>query len=497
MQGDCIRFTGAVLGGLRTSGSRTFRASGTAVVVAQEGTEDLLIAKSGRVLWDVQKAEALCGAPLLATDVSCFPGDAQRFATCGADSSLFIWQLDRPARKLTMHKIQVSTQSMQLVKLGPKPRQALSSVEALYCLSDIIVLAGGPEGRVLALDVQARTFTGEQPKSKGHRGRAADVLALVADHCLPDGITTLCPSSSPGMPIMAGTRAGDVFCLSLTKQGDFIQERVYLAPRGRINDLAVPHECSELVASCSHEELRLWDTRKRTELLRIHQPSLDFLCLALPKASSLCKDADVTHDGSSLLAGCSDGAIRLYGPQSGQLRRVLAGAHQAAVTALAIAADGQRLYSGDASGAFKAWRLGPQSHTMLATLKEHKGAIHRICLALDDREGATACADGSCILWDLQSFRRKTILAAGSSIADACYCTDQSQLITAGMLPICHLQHHLPRILLMHTGEVTRCVFTPDGHRLITADTHGTLCFWDIAAAVRQAQSLRTAQGGI
>ena len=60
-----------------------------------------------QVLWDVQKAEALCGAPLLATDVSCFPGDAQRFATCGADSSLFIWQLDRPARKLTMHKIQV------------------------------------------------------------------------------------------------------------------------------------------------------------------------------------------------------------------------------------------------------------------------------------------------------------------------------------------------------------------------------------------------------
>ena len=49
MQGDCIRFTGAVLGGLRTSGSRTFRASGTAVVVAQEGTEDLLIAESGRV----------------------------------------------------------------------------------------------------------------------------------------------------------------------------------------------------------------------------------------------------------------------------------------------------------------------------------------------------------------------------------------------------------------------------------------------------------------
>ena len=73
-----------------------------------------------------------------------------------------------------------------------------------------------------------------------------------------------------------------------------------------------------------------------------------------------------------MLAGCSDGAIRLYGPQSGQLRRVLAGAHQAAVTAVAVAGDGQRLYSGDTSGIFKAWHLGPQSHSMLAALKEHK-----------------------------------------------------------------------------------------------------------------------------
>ena len=59
-----------------------------------------------QVLWDVQKGEALCGAPLLATDVCCFPGDAQRFATCGADSSLFIWLLNRPACKLGMHRIQ-------------------------------------------------------------------------------------------------------------------------------------------------------------------------------------------------------------------------------------------------------------------------------------------------------------------------------------------------------------------------------------------------------
>lgn len=60
-----------------------------------------------QVVWDLDKGEALCGAPLLAMDVRCFLGDAQRFATCGSDSSLFVWQLHRDTRKLTRLDIQV------------------------------------------------------------------------------------------------------------------------------------------------------------------------------------------------------------------------------------------------------------------------------------------------------------------------------------------------------------------------------------------------------
>lgn len=76
------------------------------------------------------------------------------------------------------------------------------------------------------------------------------------------------------------------------------------------------------------------------------------------------------------MAGCSDGAIRFFGPQSGQLQRALEGAHQASVQAIAVSGDGSRLYSGDASGFFKVWQLGHRTHTMLAALKEHKvGAL--------------------------------------------------------------------------------------------------------------------------
>lgn len=66
-------------------------------------------------------------------------------------------------------------------------------------------------------------------------------------------------------------------------QGTFVQERVYSVPCGRIHDLAMPDQCSDLVASCSHEEIRLWDTRRHSELLRIEVSNLDCLCLTIPK----------------------------------------------------------------------------------------------------------------------------------------------------------------------------------------------------------------------
>ena len=49
---------------------------------------------------------------------------------------------------------QISTQSMHLVRKGPKPREALAGVEALCCVSDSIILAAGSEGRIIALDLR-------------------------------------------------------------------------------------------------------------------------------------------------------------------------------------------------------------------------------------------------------------------------------------------------------------------------------------------------------
>ena len=68
-------------------------------------------------MWDLKKGEALCGAPLLATDVKCFSADALRFATCGSDSSLSIWQLDRATQKLARHEVQLGQYKRNFTRL--------------------------------------------------------------------------------------------------------------------------------------------------------------------------------------------------------------------------------------------------------------------------------------------------------------------------------------------------------------------------------------------
>jgi hypothetical protein len=60
-----------------------------------------------QIIWEVGTGKPLCGAPVSASAVAFFNTDSERLATCGIDSSLHIWQLDRAMRKLTKVSVQL------------------------------------------------------------------------------------------------------------------------------------------------------------------------------------------------------------------------------------------------------------------------------------------------------------------------------------------------------------------------------------------------------
>jgi len=57
------------------------------------------------------------------------------------------------------------------------------------------------------------------------------------------------------------------------------------------DDVCACSECSDLVATCSSEDVRLWNTRKAQELLRISVHNM------------VCNAVSVMRDGKSIVTG--------------------------------------------------------------------------------------------------------------------------------------------------------------------------------------------------
>ena len=157
-----------------------------------------------------------------------------------------------------------------------------------------------------------------------------------------------------------------------------------------INDIAFPFGTSELFATCSFEDIRVWHSATNQELLRIKVQN------------KTCTSIAFSRDGSSIVSGWDDGKIRAFYPESGKVMYVINDAHQKGVTSIAITSDCRKVISGGGEGQVRVWSIKPDSQTLEATMKEHKNAVVQIRLNKNDTECATASWDGTSIIWDLK-----------------------------------------------------------------------------------------------
>ena len=98
-----------------------------------------------------------------------------------------------------------------------------------------------------------------------------------------------------------------------------------------------------MFATCSINDIRVWNATTRQELLRIEVPGLE------------CFAVKFMNDGRSILSGWNDGKIRAFLPQSGRLLYAVNDAHNHGVTALAPTNDCTRIVSGGMEGEVRIW----------------------------------------------------------------------------------------------------------------------------------------------
>ncbi|KAL7682746.1 putative cilia-and flagella-associated protein [Plasmopara halstedii] len=187
-----------------------------------------------------------------------------------------------------------------------------------------------------------------------------------------------------------------------------------------------PTENSHLFLTCAKTDIRIWNARCCQEILRVQVPNL------------VCNCIELTHDGGLVVSGWDDGKVRAFYPESGKLKFVIQDAHSESVTAIAVckpstsSASEWRLITGGNDGRVRVWRITSSRQTMEASLKEHRGPVNAIQVVQDCTSCVSTSSDGSCIVWNLETFVRTQAMFASTVFRRVLYHPDESQLLTCG-----------------------------------------------------------------
>ncbi|KAJ3271455.1 Cilia- and flagella-associated protein 52 [Terramyces sp. JEL0728] len=335
------------------------------------------------IIWDMEQYAAICGSPAstdssgVTLSLAYLNKNDTQFVTGGV-GTLRVWELNAEKRKVRATDCQTG-QIKRIVKCIAVDEND----EYMYC--------GTTTGDLQQVSLHSKLFKkAGPPKEK-------DLFSM--------GIlsTAISPKSDS---VIVGSGDGTIAVLGLP-------------------NLNIQKESSDIFATASDSDIRLWNANTKDELLRISVPNLECQCITFKK------------DGSSLITGWNDGKIRAFGPQSGRLQYVINDAHKRVVTALAVtdaynSRGDFRIVSGGEDGQVRVWKISKQTQQLDHAMKEHKGTVTCIKIRKNGYECVSSSSDGSCIIWDLTRYVRNQVLFAPSFFHACCYYPDESQLLTSG-----------------------------------------------------------------
>jgi WD40 repeat protein len=381
------------------------------------------------VIWHVESGDSICGdtaSSETALTVKWFNNNSGKLVTAGC-YNLRVWDFDPRHRKIHPQDCGLGQlkRVVQTVKISEDD-------DHMYCgteTGDVLYISlgsppylfkiSGPK-KPFSMGVRAIVSTNEGLAVGAGDGTVAvlnpDTLKVKRRAKVAGGVTSLATNAA-GDHFFIGTEKCNIY---LMHAGTLEYELRNTCHFARINDIAFPANYSELFATCSTNDIRVWHGRTRNELLRIQVPNLECLCITF------------SPDGKTIISGWSDGKIRAFKPQSGRLLYAINDAHRDGVTAIVCSSDCRRIISGGMAGQVRVWAIGRDTQQMVASMKEHKDRVNCIYINNDGTECVSASSDGSVIGWSLERFVRNICMFASTKFQAVLYHPDQSQLLTTG-----------------------------------------------------------------
>ncbi|XP_043464839.1 cilia- and flagella-associated protein 52-like isoform X2 [Leptopilina heterotoma] len=278
-------------------------------------------------------------------------------------------------------------------------------------------------------------------------------------------------------------------------------------------DIIKTSNYSEIFATSSKDDIRLWRVETQKELLRI--TISNFVC------SNLC----FSYDGKMIISAWNDGVIRAFAPQSGRLLFAIHNAHLKSVSAVVITKNGKKIVSAGCDGQIRIWDVKPDVQRLVCILKEHRGPVTSLHISKNDDQVISSSVDGTCIIWDIVQCTRKKVLMGNTMYMAACFTPNSVQVLTCGtdrligywetltaslirevegsgvgalncvdisadcrhfvtgsndsIVKLWHYQNaEITHIGLGHAAIITGIKFSPDGKYIVSVSADGAIIIW-------------------
>jgi WD40 repeat protein len=433
------------------------------------------------VIWDIESGKALIGNPVgmnIANKVAFYNTTSSKCLTVH-NYGIRVWDLDLIQKKVqyteiltaqikriytccvidptdqfaylgtkTGDLIEISLVSKNFKRVGPNKHLFSQGVVCIKLLQNGDMLIGAGDGGIAK--VGSMDFN---VKKKAKVMGAVTSISLTAD----------------STHFFCGTSKATIYWCNTD---DIAPELRNTCHDERINDVIFPSGYSELFATCSLNDIRVWNAKTRQELLRIEVPGLDCHCVFF------------TTDGKAIISGWNDGKVRAFLPQSGKLLFAINDAHNHGVTAISATSDCQKIVSGGHEGEIRIWRVGRQTQIMEGSLKEHRSQVSDVKINAADTQAVSSSFDGSTIIWDIVNCTRIMCLFESTMFKQVLYHPDESQVLTTGSnRKITYWDCFDGQAIRMldgsETGEIHALAITESGEHFVSGGQDKAVKLWD------------------
>ncbi|CAB0002716.1 unnamed protein product [Nesidiocoris tenuis] len=376
----------------------------------------------------------------------------------GFKAPVFVWDFESGEVKMSheSHKVRVenvafSSCERYVISLGGKDdanvcvfdietKDAICGVRSLLIMPQNRLIVGSGEGLVEYVGQKAFKPTNKVEKGTGISNPTTPLFVVLKGVCVGGLVTSM--QLMNDRSLIVGTIKCEMFIIDIES---FTAHLYLTCHTTAVFAIAFPSDYSDVFATASKNDVRVWSVSKSRELLRISVPNFTCSCLTF------------TYDGRSIVTGWNDGTVRGFTPQSGKLIYTIEDAHNKGVSALDLTKDGRTLMTGGQGGQIRVWCIRKDVQKLIAVLKEHKGPVSSLQISPNDLEAASASTDGSCIIWDLVK------------------CV---------------------RIAIMFSTTLFLCIrFHPSGCQLLTTGTNRQIAYWETfdGALIREIEGSRSA----